>query len=314
VGDPTTDIVAMEALFPAVIAAAGILGTDSALVAQLKDALTKLPPLPRTDAATHNQLLTAADDAAGQDVYAISYEPSAPKHNGENLDLEAVWPYSLIGDTSPDLALATRTYKSRMFVHGADWCFDALQAARLGLSDEVASDLTAVTQNYQKFVSGLALLGGGTNDGSSEPYIEQMGVVTAALNEAFVQDYDGLLRILPAWPKGWDGAGTIFVQGQSKVDVQGRGGKIVMAVVEAGSSATMQVRSPWSGQATTVVDGTTGATVVAGASQATFALPVVAGRWYALVPAGDAGALPTVLVTGKAPSGAKTFGPVAIGL
>jgi hypothetical protein len=314
VNDPTTDIAAMQALFPAVISAAGLLGTDSALVAQVEDALTKLPDLPRTDAASHMQLLSASDDAAGQDVYAISYEPSAPRHNGENLDLEATWPYSLIGDNSPNLALATRTYKSRSYVHTPDWSVDALQAARLGLSDEVASALTAVTQNYQKFVSGLALLGGGTNDGSSEPYIEQAGVVAAAMNEAFVQDYDGLLRVVPAWPQGWDGAGTIYVLGQSKVDVQVKGGTVTLVVVEAGSNAMMQVRNPWSGQAATVVDGTTGASAVASTSSATFALPVVAGHWYAILPAGQSGALPSVMVTGMPATGARTLGPVSIGL
>jgi len=109
VQDPVTDGVAMRALFPAVAAAAGILGTDAPLVAQLNDALGKLPPLPRTDAATHAKLLTAADDGAGADVFAISYEPGTQKHNSENLDLEAVWPYGLIGDTSPDADLARRT-------------------------------------------------------------------------------------------------------------------------------------------------------------------------------------------------------------
>jgi hypothetical protein len=201
-----------------------------------------------------------------------------------------------------------------MFVHGADWCFDALQAARLGLSDEVASDLTAVTQNTQKFASGLALLGGGTNDGSSEPYIEQAGVVAAAMNEAFVQDYDGLLRIVPAWPKGWDGAGTIFVQGQSKVDVEVHAGKVVLVVVEAGSTATMQVRNPWSGQGATVVDGSTGATAIGSTSSVTFALPVVAGHWYAILPAGQSGSLPSVRVTGTPATSAKTLGSVQTGL
>jgi hypothetical protein len=314
VNDPTTDIVAMQALFPAVISAAGLLNTDSALVAQLKDALTKLPDLPRTDAASHMQLLTAADDAAGQDVYAISYQPSAPRKNSENLELEAVWPYGLIGDNSPNLPLATRSYKSRLYVHAPDWSVDAIQAARLGLGDEVVSALTAVTQSYQTFVNGMAILFGGANTGTSEPYIEQAGVVAAAMNEAFVQDYDGLLRIVPAWPQGWDGAGTIYVQGQSKVDVQVKGGTVTLVVVEAGSTGMMQVRNPWSGQAATVVDGTTGATAVASTSSATFALPVVAGHWYAIVPASQSGSLPSVMVTGTPATSTKTLGPVSIGL
>ncbi len=314
VNDPTTDIVAMGALFPAVIAAAGVLGTDAGLVAQLKDALTKLPDLPRTDGASHSQLLTASDDAAGKDVYAISYEPNAPKHNSENLDLEAVWPYGLLGDNGPNLDLATRTYKNRMFVYSADWSFDPLQAARLGLSDEVATGLTTITQNHQSFVNGMALLGGGSNNGTSEPYIEQAGVVAAAVNEAFVQDYDGLLRIAPAWPSGWGGDGTIFIHGNSKVDVEVQGGQVAFAIVEAGSTASMQVRNPWAGQAAMAIDGATGASVVTSAPGATFALPTVAGHWYAIVPASTMGALPNVLVTGTPATRAKTLGPVGIGL
>jgi hypothetical protein len=314
VQDPTTDLVAMQALFPAVISAAGVLGTDDALVAQLKAALPKIPPLPRTDQATHMQLLTASSDAAGQDVFAISYQPAAEKHNGENLDLEAVWPYGLIGDSGNDTALAQRTYAHRMFVHSPDWSFDAVHAARLGLGSEVASGLTTLTQNYQKFANGLGLLGGGNNDGTSEPYVEQAGVVALAINEALVQDYDGLVRVAPAWPPGWDVAGTVYVQGKSKVDVQLQGGKIVMAVLEAGSTGTINVRNPWPGASTAVVDGGSGSMALAATNGATLAVPAVAGHWYAIVPASQAAPLPTVQVTGTPAAAKKTLGSVNLGL
>jgi hypothetical protein len=314
VQDPVTDIVAMQALFPAVVSAAGLLGTDAALVAQLQSALAKIPPLPRTDAASHSQLLTASDDSGGQDVFAISYQPNAPKHNSENLDLEAVWPYDLIGDTGPNSALAQRTYSKRMFVDSADWSFDALQAARLGLSAEVVNALTVVTQRYQSFVNGLGLLGGGSNNGSSEPYVEQLGVLTAAVNEALIQDYDGLLRIASAWPSAWDGSGSIYIQGKSKVDVEVQGGNVVLAIVEAGSTGSVNVRNPWSGQAAIVVDGSTNTTVVPTTSASTFAIPAVAGHWYEIVPASVGRALPSVEVTGAPATTAKTFGPVTLGL
>jgi hypothetical protein len=314
VTDPITDIVAMKAFFPAVIAAAGQLGTDASLVTQLQAALTKVPPMPRTDAATHTQLLTASSDAAGQDVFALSYQPTAQKHNSENVDLEAVWPYGLIGDNSPDIALAQRTYMNRMFVNNPDWTFDAVDAARLGLADEVVKDLTSASESYQTFVGGMGLWAGGTNNGTSESYIEQPGAAALAINEAFVQDYDGLLRIGPAWPTTWDGSGTIYIQGNSKVDVEIQGGRVVVAVIEAGSSTTMQVRNPWAGQPAAVVDGTAGVTAVASTSAATFALPVTVGHWYAVVPAGNAGALPVVHVTGTPATAPKTLGSVEIGL
>jgi hypothetical protein len=154
VQDPVTDIVAMQAVFPVVVSAAGVLGTDASLVSQLQAAMKKIPPLPRTDAATHQQLLTAADDAAGKDVIGISFQPTAARHNSENLDLEAVWPYNLIGDTGPNTELAKRTYTSRMYVNAGDWSCDAVQAARLGLGGEVASALSRSVQSSVPITTG----------------------------------------------------------------------------------------------------------------------------------------------------------------
>jgi hypothetical protein len=48
----------------------------------------------------------------------------------------------------------------------------------------------------------------------------QAGVVATALQDALVQDYDGVLRIAPAWPSGWDADATVYVQHRTKVDVQ----------------------------------------------------------------------------------------------
>lgn len=88
VQDPTTDIAAMQALFPATIQAAKILNQDTSLAAQLQAAIPHLLPFPRTDAATQTQLLPASADAQGQDVIAPSYQPAAAKHNSENIGLE----------------------------------------------------------------------------------------------------------------------------------------------------------------------------------------------------------------------------------
>jgi hypothetical protein len=59
VQDPTTDLAADQALFPATVSAATLLNTDSSLVSQLKTAEGEIEPYARTDAATHDQLLNA---------------------------------------------------------------------------------------------------------------------------------------------------------------------------------------------------------------------------------------------------------------
>ena len=80
---------------------------------------------------------------------------SATIQNAENIGLEPVWPYDLIGDTSPLFALAKRTYEHRLFLGVADWSFDPVQAARLGLGDEVKSMLVRVTERSQHSINGL---------------------------------------------------------------------------------------------------------------------------------------------------------------
>jgi hypothetical protein len=88
-------------LFPVVVKTAQLLGVDADLVNQLNAAIPKIPAIPRTDLATKTKLLTPADDASGTTIFGFSTQPTATFHNSENLDLEAVWPYNLIGDTGP---------------------------------------------------------------------------------------------------------------------------------------------------------------------------------------------------------------------
>ncbi|GAA3435692.1 glycosyl hydrolase family 95 catalytic domain-containing protein [Kutzneria kofuensis] len=313
VTDPVTDILAMQALFPVVVSAAQTLNTDQSFVAQLQAAQQKIPPLPRTDAATHKQVLTADADAGGQDVIAFSTQPAAELHNGENLDLEATFSYGVIGDNSGTLtALAKRSYDARLFRNNADWDYDALYAARLDLAGEVKANLVDNVKKYQLYPSGMASLFGTVGD---EPYNEETGIVAASMNEALAQDYDGLLRIAPAWPADWDGDGTVSVQHNSRVDVQVRGGVPVTVVLEAGDNAAMAVRSPWSGQSVQVIDANTGATVVAPTTANQFTVNTATGHKYLIEKTADPfTSLPFAQVTGTAANSAKHFGPVRIGL
>ena len=317
VQDSTTDIAADQALFSATVAAATALNTDSSLVGQLRTALTEIEPYARTDQSTHSQLLGPSADSSGTDVIGNSYQPTAATHNVENLGLEPVWPYGVIGDNTTvngdDLtALANRTYSHRQYVNNPDWTYDSIQAARLDLSSQVASTLVASTQTYQLYISGLAAWNPGSLD---EPYIEQDSNVAATLDEALATDYDGTLRFAPAWPAGWDVAGTVAVQGGSKVDVQVQGGTLTTAAIQAGSTTTMRVRNPWSGQQAEVVDGATGAVVVGPTTAATLSVPVTAGSTYLVEQvANPTTGLPFAQVTGTQAMSARHLGNAAIGL
>jgi len=74
--------------------------------------------------------------------------------------------------------------------------------------------------------------------------------------------------------------GTVHVRGNTKVDVQVEGGTLATAAIQAGSTTTMSVRNPWPGKQAEVVNGSTGAVVVAATTATTLTVPV--GRRFFL--------------------------------
>jgi hypothetical protein len=306
VHDPTTDIAAMKALFPAVLEAAQLLGTDPELILQLKTAIPEVRYLPRIDAHAN----APKSGESGHDVIASSYDPSAPIHNTENIGLEPVWPYSLIGDNGPLHELGVRTFVNRPNKQDDDWSLDPIQAARLGLSDDVKSTLLGLTEKYQAYPSGLATFMG------PEFYVEQIGVLTAALQEAMVQDYDGIIRIAPAWPTDWEADATVYVRRRSKVDVQVRHGYATAVVLEAGFSGQMALRNPWPGQAVKIASGEPAhETPVSEDQFGLLKIDVKAGESYLIEPSNlSAANLRFVPVTGSPASSPKFLGSRSIGV
>ena len=311
VTDPTTDIAAIMALYPATIKAANLLGRDLDLVRQLQAALLKTPPLPRTQQSGPRTLLSSSADADKTDMIAESYLPSAQDHNIENIGLETVWPYAIIGDTSPLFPLAQRTYAHRPFPMAVDWSFDPIQAARLGLGSEVVSTLIGTTQKFQNYVNGMAKWG--TSD--KEFYVEQAGVVADALQEALVQDYDGVIRIAPAVTPDWDFDGSVYVQGNTKVDVQTKNGAVTAFVIEAGTTQSLKFRNPWPGQPVDVISGKSGKKVGTSTIDSLIGFDATAGANY-LVEKQDRPIAPEHFapVTGTPAHSAKKLGPVQIGI
>ncbi|MGA8531501.1 MAG: glycoside hydrolase [Acidobacteriaceae bacterium] len=310
VNDPTTDLAAAKALYPVTIEAAQLLGRDADLVARLRAAIPKIPDFPRTQLAGPRTLLPPAADALGQDMIAESWQPGAQNHNAENIGLEPVWPYDLVGDTSPLFALARRTYEHRLFRGVADWSFDPIQAARLHLGSEVGSTLVTVTERSQHTVNGFA----NWDRRYGEFYIEETGIVADALEEALVQDYDGLIRIAPAIPPGWDVDGSVFVRARTRVDVQVHDGAIMTVVLEPGITQELQVRNPWPGQAVDALSDT-GAKILSADIGPVLRMRVVGGDRYLLIRHDQQFAEEKfAAISGSPASDVKKLGPVQIGL
>jgi hypothetical protein len=326
VQDPTTDIAADHALFPIIEKAAalvGDIGSKDPLLAQFATAQTEIPPYPRTDDATRTKLLnpdytqaeTQAADATGTDMIAISYQPAASRQNGENIELEPLWPWDNVSDQDASLfSLEQRSYASRPNKGGNDWSFDAVDAARLGLPSQVETNLVSLTESHQVYPNGFADLGSTVG---YQPYMEQSAGAAAAVDEALAQDYDGIIRFAPAWPADWNGSGTVYIQNNDQVHVQVENGQLVTAAIEAGRSSTLQVKNPWPGQQVEVVSGSDpGNVVVPPTTDAILPVPVTAGRSYLVEPVSSpTTSLPFASVTGIAPSADRHLGGrVQVGL
>jgi alpha-L-fucosidase 2 len=301
--DPTTDLAARMSLYDETAQAAQILSTEPALVAELRTELAKIPPFPRTEAGAAKSLLATGET---DDVLADSYRPAAENHNVENIGLDPVWPFNLVGDTSPLFPLAQRTYLHRSYPTNQDWSFDPIQAARLQMPAEVRSTLIKLTETYQTFVNGYANWGGSTG----EFYLEQQGVVAAALSEALVQDYDGLIRIAPAFPADWDVDGQVAVRGKTRVSVSIRRGQVVRIEIESGVTGPIKLSNPW-GEAEVAI-ATAGQAPIKDHG-ATLEFPVVAGRRYQLIPS-TGGNLQISSIPDAPATTARKLGPVQIGI
>jgi hypothetical protein len=214
--------------------------------------------------------------------------------------------------TSAEFALAQRTYTARAYHDDPDWTNDAIHAARLGLASEVSARLAAALGKYQIYPSGLAALDANM---AQEPYLEQAGVLTTAITEAIAQDYDGTLRIAPAWPTSWGLTGTVFLRGRSKVHVRFQSGAVAFAVLEAGTTGSIQIKNAWGAQPTTqatVLDDM-GLEAVAPTTSAVLAVNATQGGAYLIKRSSDP--IPALVqVSGTAATKVKTLSTRIIGI
>lgn len=307
--DPTTDIAARMSLYTITREAAKILGGNGKFIAQLTRELHRIPPFPRTGMGAPLSLLTSAADADGNDVIAESYHPAQQNKNYENIGLEPVWPYEVIDNRSPLFELAKRTYFHRPYRMKEDWSFDPIQAAQLDLGNQVSSTLMALTERYQTFPNGFANWGGT----SGEFYIEQIGIVAAALQMALVQEHDGEIVTAPAVPAHWSMEGSVAVSGRSRVDVQVQNGVTTMVAIEAGTNKTIRLRNPWPGHAVDVVASGTKEMLHHASPAPVIAFPVKAGKSY-LVCRSDSPQLRFAPISGEAAHTPRRLGPVQLGL
>nr|MCU0780073.1 hypothetical protein [Akkermansiaceae bacterium] len=151
-------------------------------------------------------------------------EKFADKHNSENPELYAIFPYRNYGVGKPGLEIARNTFAARGTRHNRGWCQDPIQAAHLGLGDEAAAMLTARARAVAAGFRFPAIWGPNFD---WIPDQTHGTVMATALHRMLLQGDDEKIHLLPAWPKSWDVSFKLHAPQQTTVEGEWKGGKVI---------------------------------------------------------------------------------------
>ena len=152
--------------------------------------------------------------------------------NSENTALYAVFPYRLFGIAKPETQTGLNTWSARQVKGTGGWRQDAIQAALLGLTEEARS---AVVENFSTSheESRFPAFWGPNFDWV--PDQDHGSAASIALQRMLLQYDGGKLRVLPAWPKGWDVKFKLHADRNTTVTCHYAGGKILELDVQPAS-------------------------------------------------------------------------------
>lgn len=252
-----TDLAAVRAMFPVVIALSEKLQLDANLRPQWQDVLDNLVAYP-ADATT----------------YLPHEGATAQERNGENVSCELIWPYNLTGIGAPDYARAVATWKARPNPYDNVWANDAVQAARLGLGKEAFDGMKIMLQKYQSYSNGM------TNN--TNGVFEYLGVHLLVMNESLLQSYDDKIRVFPAIPSDASMVTrfTLLAQGGHLVSAEREGGVIKYVGIKSQNGEKATVINPWGTTEARVLEAD--GSVVMTSSAAEISFDTVAGGIYVL--------------------------------
>lgn len=181
------------------------------------DFLDKLPPLPTR---------TYVWEQKTELLPALQYDTCS---NSENPELYAVFPYRLYGIGKPNLETALVTWENRRVKRTGCWTQDPIQAALLGLTEQVQTYLIKnattmdISTKHPKNIRLSAFVGPNFD---WIPDMDHGGVTSVGLQQMLMQCEDSVIRLLPAWPKDWNVNAKLHAPKNTTVQFSYQNGKI----------------------------------------------------------------------------------------
>ncbi len=145
------------------------------------------------------------------------------KHNIENPELYAVFPFRLIAIGKPNIEWGVEALHHRWNKGSFGWRQDDLFMAYLGLADEARSNVVSRAKRHDKN-SRFPAFWGPNYDWT--PDQDHGGVLLRTLQTMLMQTDSRKIYLLPAWPRDWDCAFKLHAPFQTVVTGRVRNGKI----------------------------------------------------------------------------------------
>jgi len=173
--------------------------------------LKKVPAMPMAE-EDGKRFVMAADEIHGE------------RCNFENPELYTVFPFRIYGVDKPDLEIGRRTFERRGYKGNNGWFPDNILAAFLGLTEAAAG--YAVERAGNKHAESRFPVFWGPNF-DWVPDQDHGAALQIGLQAMILQADDGKIRLLPAWPEGWDLDFRLHAPHRTTIEGRVQKGKLV---------------------------------------------------------------------------------------
>lgn len=292
VQDSMTSIAALREAIPILVRESERLGLFADMRPKWTAWLDRLAPLPlRADGLAYAPCVVppqipASDNATVNRLYPPDKTSTAidKRFNGENVELDVLYPFGHAGIGTANFEMAKRTYFDRTFKGSYGWDWTAVCAARLGLGEEAARVQAEHCRGTQHWPQGFwdspagAYWAGGLVDC---PYFDSPGVNAAATSEMLLQSHDGRIRVWPAVPENWSGTFRLRAETGFMVVSERGGGVVRYVAVESLFGGACRLVNPWNA----AVRVTQAGRPVLQTADADIRFPTEQGKTYLVEPA-----------------------------
>ena len=248
--DPQSEICGLHHFLPRAIDWAGQFEENNELIGSWRDFLAHLPAVPigrwhiesAYDQGIHDERWLTRSELREDGIYlpaAGQTRERTQRVNMENAELYIVFPWNQVNLDSPEpeRRRIESTWNHRTWRYQNNgWAQDTVQLARLGWREELRHAIREHAGSAQRFPNGLFISPADSKFHgllTATPYFDSAGVHLTALQEMFVQNQDGLLKLAPAVPESWSGECSLHALDGLRVELRVREGLPIWARITA---------------------------------------------------------------------------------